>query len=77
MDLPTRKIEFVKAFLKIQSEEVIDRLEKLLKKESIDSNNDSFNPMSEEELNNRVEQSELDFQNNRFKSSAELLSKYE
>ena len=33
MDLQTRKITFVQEFLKIQSEEVIIRLEKLLEKE--------------------------------------------
>lgn len=32
MDLQTRKITFVQEFLKIQSEEVIIRLEKLLEK---------------------------------------------
>jgi hypothetical protein len=33
MDLQSRKIEFVQEFLKLQSEEAISRLEKLLKKE--------------------------------------------
>ena len=35
MDLQTRKIEFVQEFLKIQSEEAIGRLEKLLKEKKI------------------------------------------
>ena len=34
MDLQSRKIEFVQAFLKLQSEEVNTQLEKLLKKET-------------------------------------------
>ncbi len=71
MDLQTRKIEFIQAFLKIQSEEVIAQFEKLLKKRKAE-----FKPMSVAELNNRVAQSEADFKNNRFKTSAELLSKY-
>jgi len=33
MDLQSRKTEFVQDFLKLQSEEAISRLEKLLKKE--------------------------------------------
>jgi hypothetical protein len=33
--------------------------------------------MNQDELNKRIDQSEADFQNNRFKSSAELLAKYE
>jgi preprotein translocase subunit Sss1 len=34
MDLQTRKIEFVQEFLKVQSEEIIVRLEKILRKEN-------------------------------------------
>ena len=33
-------------------------------------------PMSVEELNARIDRSEEDFKNNRFKTSADLLSKY-
>lgn len=74
MDLQTRKIEFVQEFLKIQSEEAIERLEKLLKKEKKNTLPDS---MSLEELNERIEKSESDFKNNRFKSTSDLLAKYE
>ena len=74
MDLQTRKIEFVQEFLKIQSEEAIGRLEKLLKKEKKNKHSDS---MSAEELNKRIEKSESDFKNNRFKSTSDLLAKYE
>ena len=74
MDLQTRKIEFVQEFLKIQSEEAIERLEKLLKKEKKNKHSDS---MSTEELNERIEKSESDFKNNRFKSTSDLLAKYE
>lgn len=35
-----------------------------------------FEPMSQEELNKRINQSESDFRNNRFKNSTELLAKY-
>ena len=74
MDLQTRKIEFVQEFLKIQSEEAIERLEKLLKKEKKNTLPDS---MSLVELNERIEKSESDFKNNRFKSTSGLLAKYE
>jgi hypothetical protein len=77
MDLQSRKIEFVQEFLKVQSEEVISRLEKLLKKEKKASYERIFEPMTQDELNKRIDQSESDFQNNRFKSSSELLAKYE
>ncbi len=73
MDLQSRKIEFVQEFLKIQSEEAISKLEKLLRKEK----KTSGMLMTKEQLNKRIEQSESDFKNNRFKSSSELLAKFE
>jgi hypothetical protein len=77
MDLEARKIEFVQEFLKLQSEETISRLEKVLRKEKKASNDQVFEPMTQDELNKRIDQSESDFRNNRFKSSSELLAKYE
>jgi len=77
MDLQSRKIEFVQEFLKVQSEEVILRLEKFLKKVNKASDVHIFEPMTHDELNSRIDQSESDFRNNRFISSSELLAKYE
>jgi len=77
MDLQSRKIEFVQEFLKLKSEEAISRLEKLLKKEKKNVIGKEFKPMTEQELNKRIDQSESDFKDNRFKKSSELLSKYE
>ncbi len=77
MNLEARKIEFVQEFLKLQSEDAIARLEKILKKEKNSSDERIFEPMTEEELNKRIDQSESDFHNNRYKSSSELLAKYE
>jgi len=77
MDLQSRKIEFVQEFLKVQSEEIISRLEKILRKEKKTTDERIFEPMTQDELNKRIDQSESDFLNNRFKSSSELLAKYE
>jgi hypothetical protein len=77
MNLEARKIEFVQEFLKLQSEEAVSRLEKILRKEKNASDERIFEPMSQDELNKRIDQSESDFQNNRFKNSSELLAKYE
>lgn len=76
MNLEARKIEFVQEFLKLQSEEAVSRLEKILKKEKNAIAERIFEPMTQEELNKRIDQSESDFQNNRFKNSSELLAKY-
>lgn len=77
MNLEARKIEFVQEFLKLQSEEVISRLENILNKEKRESEQHFRTSMSEEQFNKRIDQSELDFQNNRFEDSATLLAKYE
>ncbi len=77
MNLEARKIEFVQEFLKLQSEEAVSRLEKILRKEKNVSDEQLFEPMTEDELNKRIDQSESDFRSNRFKSSSELLAKYE
>ncbi|AKP49549.1 hypothetical protein [Cyclobacterium amurskyense] len=76
MDLEARKIEFVQEFLKLQSEEAISRLEEILRKERKFIEKRKFKPMTQDQLSKRIEQSESDFQNNRFKSSSELLAKY-
>ncbi len=76
MNLEARKIQFVQEFLKLQSEEVVSRLEKILRKEKIDSEDRIVEPMTQDELDKRIDQSESDFRNNRFKSSSELLAKY-
>ena len=70
MDLQTRKITFVKEFLKIQSEDVVIRLEKLLKKEKI-TNND-ISPLTLDEFNKRIDMSLLDSLNNRLTENNDL-----
>jgi hypothetical protein len=78
MDIQTRKIEFIQAFLKLQSEEVISQFENLLRKKSdylIEDCND-FKPMSIKEFNKRIDQSENDFKKGNYKSTFELLKKF-
>ncbi len=76
MNLEARKIEFVQEFLNIQSEEIVSRLEKILRKEKKIATNQIFEPMSQDNFNKRIDKSESDFQNNRFKKSSEILAKY-
>ncbi|WP_026777467.1 hypothetical protein [Polaribacter sp. Hel_I_88] len=76
MSLETRKIEFVQEFLNLQSEDIVSRLEKILRKEKKTSEK-ILEPMTIAEFNERIDKSESDFKNNRFKSSSELLAKYE
>jgi hypothetical protein len=73
MNLQARKLEFIQEFIKIQSEETLTRFEKLLKKEK----NADLKPLTIEELNNRIDQSESDFTNHRYKSNSEIIAKYQ
>lgn len=75
MDLQTRKLELIQEFLKIQSEDVISRLEKILRKENKISENEDFKPMSKEEFNSRIDQSMADSKNGRMIESRELKAK--
>lgn len=77
MDLQTRKIEFIQEFLKIQSEDVISKLENILKTAYTNPEESDFKPMTVEEFNERIDKSESNFENNQFKSSSDLLSKFE
>jgi hypothetical protein len=75
MDLQTRKIEFVQEFLKIQSEEVVSRLEKILRKENKNSDQNNFEPMSIEEFNSRIDKSMNDSKNGKLIKATDLKAK--
>ncbi len=77
MNLETRKLSFIQEFLRLQNEEVISRLENILRKDKKNSDDRILEPMTQNELNNRIDKSESDFENKRYKSSSELLAKYE
>jgi len=75
MDLQTRKLDFIQEILKLEDEEVINRLEKVLEDE-IESSSKDADAMSKEELSRRIDQSEKDFKNKRFKAVDSILEKY-
>lgn len=76
MDIQTRKIEFIQEFLKIQNEELLIRLEKLLHANKSTKNND-LRPMTIDELNERIDKSMDDSKNNRLTTSSDLISEIE
>lgn len=73
MDLKSRKIEFIQEFLKLQSEEAISNLEKLLWKEK--STEKEFNPMTIEEFDARIDKSMKDSESGNIIESSELKAK--
>ena len=72
MDIQTRKIQFVQEFLKLESEQIISKLEAILKDEE-----SMTKVFSQEEFEQRIRQSEDDFKSGRFKTSEELKAKYQ
>ncbi|REC50722.1 MULTISPECIES: hypothetical protein [Chryseobacterium] len=77
MDIQSRKLAFIQAFLNLQSEEIIGQFEKLMKKAKNMDEENQFKPFSKEEMNERISRSEDDFNNKKFKTTSELLLKYE
>jgi len=75
MDLDTRKIIFIKDFLKLESEKAISQFEKLLQKET--KMNVEFSPMSIIDYQQRIDKSLKDSKNGRFTESDDLISEIE
>ncbi len=73
MDLQTRKISFIQEFLKFQNEEIIAKFEKLLKTQ-LERDNDSVEPMTLDEFNERIDKSMDDSKNGRLTDIDELKS---
>ncbi len=77
MDIQSRKIEFLSEFLKVQNEDVILRLEKILYNEKKKPLNDQFEPMTIQEFNSRIDKSMEDSKNGRITNASDLKSKIE
>lgn len=70
-DIQTRKIEFVQEFLKLNDEKIISRFEQLIRKEK--KAIEDFKPMSQRELNRRIDASMKDSENGRLIEADDLL----
>lgn len=74
MDIQTRKIRFIQEFLKLQQEDVISQLEKILRKERNPEKVQAFEPMTSDELNKRIDPSLEDSRNGRLIEAHKLIS---
>ena len=72
MDLHARKLELIKAFLNVQSEDVLSKLEKIMRKESTISAENEFSPMSISEFNARIDQSMNDSRDGKLTEVSQL-----
>ncbi|NCT17164.1 MAG: hypothetical protein COZ75_05790 [Flavobacteriaceae bacterium CG_4_8_14_3_um_filter_34_10] len=71
MDLQTRKLNLITYLAQIKDEIFFDKLENYILKREVERNPD-LKPFTVEELINRIEKSELDFENGNFKSQDDL-----
>ena len=72
MDLQIRKIQFVQEFLRINSEQIMDVLENVLKSEKKKLYESQPKPFTLAEFNQMIDQAESDVANNRMKTVHEL-----
>ncbi|MFN3639327.1 MAG: hypothetical protein ACK4UK_00270 [Flavobacterium sp.] len=75
MDLQTRKLNFIKDFLKVENEQSIMQLEKLLQQEM--QINSEMMPMTLKEFKNRIDQSTNDSNNGKLTEHSTLISEIE
>lgn len=72
MDLQTRKLTFIQEFLRIQNEDIISGLEKMLKKSRAELYEKNLKPMSMKQINADIDQSLEDSSNDRVISASDL-----
>ena len=64
MDLQTRKLNFIQEFLRLKNEDLVNKLESLLRSEKKKQFEENLNPMNLDEFNKIIDSAELDSQNN-------------
>lgn len=72
MDIQTRKLEFIQEFIEVQNEDVINRLEKILRKEKKQSDPHELKRLTIDDLNNRIDKSLKDSKEGRLIDAKEL-----
>ena len=75
MDLEARKISFVQEFLRLQNEDIVSGLEKLLRKRKAELIENSFEPMTMEQYNDEIDQAMEDSKNGRMIKATDLKAK--
>ena len=72
MDLQTRKIAFIQEFLRLQNEDIINGLEKMLRKRKAKLYEENLKPMSIEQFNSDIDLSLEDSEHDRGMSTRAL-----
>lgn len=75
MDLEARKISFVQEFLRLQNEDIVSGLEKLLRKRKAELIEQNFKPMTMEQYNSEIDQAMENSKNGRMIKATDLKAK--
>ncbi|RPH30742.1 MAG: hypothetical protein EHM93_15175 [Bacteroidales bacterium] len=74
MDIQARKIHFVQEFLRVADDELVTKLERLLRIERKKKLEEGLSPMTMKEFNEIIDKSEDDFKNGRVTEARNLLN---
>lgn len=74
MDIKARKLHFIQEFLQVSDEEIVAKLEKLLRIERKKKLEEEIRPMTLKEFNETIDKSEDDFANARLTEARNLLN---
>ena len=74
MDIQARKIHFVQEFLRVADEELVTKLERVLRIERKKKLEEELSPMTMKEFNEIIDKSEDDFKNERVTEARSLLN---
>lgn len=75
MDFETRKISFVQEFLRLQNEEIVSGLEKLLRQRKVELVERNLKPMTMEQYKNEIDKAMEDSKNGRMIKASDLKEK--
>ena len=76
MNIETRKLSFIQEFLRVQNEEIVIVLEKLLKKQQAKQYENNLKPMELNQLNDEIDIALADSENDRVVKATELKKKW-
>ncbi|MDX9908763.1 MAG: hypothetical protein RBS23_04815 [Mariniphaga sp.] len=74
MDIEARKLHFIQEFLRVSDDELVTKLERLLKMERKKKLEEEIRPMTLKEFNETIDKSEDDFANARVTEARNLLN---
>jgi len=74
MNIQVRNIQFVQEFLRVADDEIVAKLENLLRVERKKKLDEELNPMTLKELNKMIDNSEEDIKNGKVTEAPNLLN---